>query len=378
MPGIKPQVDEELLKRLIETPAPSGFEKAFQDFWLSLVSPFADEGQAEIIDNLGNAVAVLNKGGYPRVMFVAHCDEVRMAVGSIMPLRDEPGAFIYLRDDESLDLSIVPSRAVYIITRQGKKIKGIIGRWSIHDAHIYFEQEEPQERKIHLYWIDIGAANVEQIKKRGIAVGDPVIFAEGYQKLNDHFYSGRNIDNRAGVYALIELLRELHCKRKKLKAEIVIVSSVQEENRDSMPVKLAAEKMKPHLGIVVDLTPSSDYPPFDYGERDQRGFIFCGNGPVLGRGPEVTDSLVEFFERIAKRHRINYVVEALSRSSGSMTEVNELQMANGGTPAALVSIPGRYLHSPHQVAAFRDLVATQKLLVNFALAVNEKTKFGYK
>ena len=89
--------DESLqfLERLVNTPSPSGHEARGQRVWLDYVKPFADE---TFSDAYGNTVAVLNKGGSPRLMLAAHADEISMAVNYI----DDQG-FIYVRKMGGMD-----------------------------------------------------------------------------------------------------------------------------------------------------------------------------------------------------------------------------------------------------------------------------------
>ncbi len=53
------------LKTLVNTPSPVGHETRGQRVWLDYAKQFADE---TFSDAYGNCVAVLNKGGGPRVM----------------------------------------------------------------------------------------------------------------------------------------------------------------------------------------------------------------------------------------------------------------------------------------------------------------------
>jgi endoglucanase len=61
----------QFLERLVNTPSPSGHEARGQRVWLDYVKPVADE---TFSDAYGNTVAVLNKGGSPRLMLAAHAD----------------------------------------------------------------------------------------------------------------------------------------------------------------------------------------------------------------------------------------------------------------------------------------------------------------
>ena len=68
------------LERLVNTPSPAGHETRGQRVWLDYVTPFADE---TFSDAYGNTVAVLNKGGSPRLMLAAHADEIALTVNYI-------------------------------------------------------------------------------------------------------------------------------------------------------------------------------------------------------------------------------------------------------------------------------------------------------
>ncbi|HSU56289.1 MAG TPA: M42 family peptidase, partial [Candidatus Dormibacteraeota bacterium] len=64
----------------MNTPSPVGHEVRGQRVWLDYVKAFAEE---TFSDAYGNCVAVLNKGGSPRLMMAGHADEIAMAVNYI-------------------------------------------------------------------------------------------------------------------------------------------------------------------------------------------------------------------------------------------------------------------------------------------------------
>src|SRR2546425_162838 len=68
------------LKKLLDTPGPSGFEAAPARVWREEVQGFADEGRA---DTHGNSIAVVNPKGGPRLMFAGHADETGLQVTHI-------------------------------------------------------------------------------------------------------------------------------------------------------------------------------------------------------------------------------------------------------------------------------------------------------
>ena len=65
----------EFLRTLVNTPSPVGHEVRGQRVWLDYVKAFAEE---TFSDTYGNCVAVLNKGGSPRLMLAAHADEIEI------------------------------------------------------------------------------------------------------------------------------------------------------------------------------------------------------------------------------------------------------------------------------------------------------------
>ena len=65
------------LKRLLDTPGPSGFETAPARVWREEVKTFADQLTADVH---GNSVAALNPNGAPRLMLAGHIDEIGLQV----------------------------------------------------------------------------------------------------------------------------------------------------------------------------------------------------------------------------------------------------------------------------------------------------------
>src|SRR5512136_1258389 len=155
--------DESLkfLETLINTPSPSGHEARGQRVWLNYVSPFAEE---TFSDAYGNAVAILNKGGSPRLMLAAHADEIGMAVNYI----DREG-FIYVRKLGGVDAAITKAQRVVIHARRGP-VKGVVGNVA---PHLMKDEAERKAPKIHELFIDIGAATKAQAEKL-VRIGDPI------------------------------------------------------------------------------------------------------------------------------------------------------------------------------------------------------------
>src|ERR1700738_4806185 len=76
------------LKRLLDAPAPSGFETAASRAWRAEAEQFAHKVS---VDVTGNSMAEVNPGGHPTIMLDGHIDEI----GVIVQYIDDDG-FIYI------------------------------------------------------------------------------------------------------------------------------------------------------------------------------------------------------------------------------------------------------------------------------------------
>ena len=115
----------EFLKELLTTASPSGYESANQKLWCAYARKYADEVRT---DAYGNAVAVLNPGGGPKIMLDGHLDEIGMMVKHI-----EDKGFIYFQRIGGVDPSLVRGKRVNIhAAKSGKVVRGVIGAMAIH------------------------------------------------------------------------------------------------------------------------------------------------------------------------------------------------------------------------------------------------------
>src|SRR5580693_6483804 len=149
------------LQHLANTPSPTGHEARGQRVWLDYATKFADTTYS---DAYGNCVAVLNKGGSPRIMLAAHADEIAMAVNYI----DSDG-FIYVRKMGGIDAAITKAQRIVIHTRDGP-VKGVVGNVAPHLTRSDKDRRVPEIQDL---FIDIGAASASEAEKL-VQIGDPI------------------------------------------------------------------------------------------------------------------------------------------------------------------------------------------------------------
>jgi putative aminopeptidase FrvX len=346
----------QFLQTLVNTPSPVGHETRGQRVWLDYAKQFAEE---TFSDAYGNCVAVLNKGGSPRLMLAGHADEIGLVVSYI----NEEG-FLYVRKMGGVDAAITKAQRVVIHSNNGP-VRGVVGNIA---PHLMKDEKEPKVPKIHDLFIDIGVANRKEAEKL-VQIGDPITLSDEFELLRNDLAVARAFDNRIGTFAVIETLRLLKESKAKLQAEVCAVSNVQEEV-GLLGARQIAYSLKPDVALVIDVTHATDYPTIS---KVQHGDVKVGSGPTLTHGGCNHPEVVARLEQIAKGKKIPLQHEAMSSTSG--TDTDAIFWTRGGIPSALISLPNRYMHSPVEVVSLKDLELIPALLAAFAASLKKGEEF---
>jgi endoglucanase len=344
------------LRTLVDTPSPTGHEGRGQRVWLDYVRPLADE---TFSDAYGNCVAVLNKGGSPRLMLAAHADEIALTVNYV----DSEG-FVYVRRLGGVDPAISKAQRVVVHTRQGP-VHGIVGNVAPHLSKLDRDRKLPE---VHELFIDLGVRS-RKAALQLVQIGDPITLAAGFELLRNDLAVGRALDNRIGTFAVAEALRLLRESRRRLRAEVCAVSNIMEEV-GLFGARQIAYSLKPDVALVVDVTHATDYPTVS---KPMHGDIAIGQGPTLTHGGCNHPEVVARLEAVARQKRIKLQHEAMSATSGTDTDV--IFWTRGGIPSGLVSLPNRYMHSPVELVSLKDLQQIPELLAAFALSLKSGEQF---
>ena len=344
------------LRTLVNTPSPVGHETRGQKVWMEYAKQYADETYS---DSYGNCVAVLNKGGSPRLMMSGHADEIAMAVSFI---NDE--GYIYVRKMGGVDAAITKAQRVTIHTRKGP-VKGVVGNVA---PHLMKDDKEPKPPKIHDLFLDIGVRSRKEAAEL-VKVGDPITLTDEFDLLRNDLAIARAFDNRIGTFAVVEALRLLKEGRKNLQAEVCAVSNVQEEV-GLLGARQIAYSLKPDVALVVDVTHATDYPNIN---KCQHGDVKIGGGPTVTHGGCNHPDVVARIEQLAKNKKIPLQHEAMSSTSG--TDTDAIFWTRGGIASALISLPNRYMHSPVELVSLKDLEMIPELLAAFAGSLKTGEEF---
>ena len=346
---------KKFLYRLLETASPSGFEGKIQKLVKSYMQPYAQEMR---VDLHGNLIVGINTKAPKRVMLAGHCDQIGFMVKHI----SEQG-FIYVDAVGGIDKGVLLGARVHIHTADGP-IPGVFGRKPIH-----MQGAEERQRvllDISKNWIDIGAKDRAEAAKL-IEIGDAVTFEPGVTELRNSLICSPGIDNRVGLFVVMEALRL--CARAKLNVALYSVSTVQEEI-GLRGARTAAYALDPEVGIAVDVTHASDNPGCEDSKAVQ---LKLGAGPVLSRGPNTNPVVEKRLVAAAKSAKVKYQISPDPTPFGN--DANAMQITRNGVATASVQIPQRYMHTQTEVCHLKDLEDAAKLLATFIKEIKPSTDF---
>lgn len=332
-------MNETFLTNLLSSISVSGYEEPVQEVVEAEMKNYADEIRR---DEMQNLTCVLNPDSDVRIMLSAHADEIGLMISNIR----EDGR-LQVIDRGGIVPATYPGRQVRIKTKNGE-VYGVV------EAYRSLFKDENLGTKQFL--IDIGAKDKEDALNY-VSLGDPIVPDTPIRKLANGKFTARALDDRLGVYIIMEALKrakELGCK-----VGIYAASTTGEETTKTGAYWTSA-RIQPTMAIVVDVTYTSDCSGMDPAEM---GTVCLGEGPVLCNSPIVVKALNEKMEECAKKAGISVQREAASRLS--YTDGDQIHFSNQGVPMVLVSIPLRYMHMPAEVADEKDVEGCVELIAQF-------------
>jgi len=343
------------LKRLLDTPAPSGFEGPAARVWRDEASTFAKVSS----DVAGNSIAEVNPGGSPTIMLDGHIDEI----GVIVQYIDDDG-FVYLSTIGGWDPQVLVGQRIRFLTRGGE-VLGAIGKKPIH---LLKASDREQASKMSDLWVDIGATNRAEAAGR-ISVGDPGVIDSRTVDFPNNRVVSRSIDDRVGAFVVLEALRRY--AQNPGAARVVAAATTQEEIAwHGGGALVCTNCVRPQVAIVVDVTFATDHPQI---EKKELGDHRIGSGPVLVRGSIISPVLFDLLRSTADRSGLAYTVHAAGRDTS--TNADAIHIAREGVATALVSVPNRYMHSPNEMVSLDDLDVTATLIAESCRQISTSLDF---
>jgi putative aminopeptidase FrvX len=339
-------VDGKLFETLVSTPGISGREERIREVVKKEMEGLVDEVR---IDRLGNLIG-MRKGSGSKVMLSAHMDSIGFLVRHI----DNDG-FLRLSPVGGFDPRTLVMQKVVVL---GKK--EYIGLVSPQEPPIHKQKKEDREKAPKLDDIFVDLMVPADEVKANVSIGDPISLYRA-PEVTDRAVTAPYLDDRLGVYCLIEALRAA-----KTTAEIHAVVSVQEEV-GVRGATTSAFDLEPDIGVALDVSIAGDLPGT---EGHQRGLV-QGEGVAVSVMDSMTISdsrLVKRFQELADEKGIKYQLDILL---GGGTDAGGIQLTKAGVPVITIGPPVRYVHTVNEMALISDIDCTVQLLSTFLESVHE-------
>jgi tetrahedral aminopeptidase len=251
-----------------------------------------------------------------------------------------------------VDVRLLPGSAVAVYPTGTGAPKILPGVVALPSAPLLPEEMREGPVPIANLFIDTGLLPGKVVEL--VRVGDLVSFTQPPVELSGETLAGHSLDNRASVAALTVCLEELQARPQAW--DVWAVASAQEEVGAKGAAGSAFE-LHPDMAIVVDVT-------FAKGPGASDWLTFpLGKGPTIAMGPNIHPALYKTMKELADRLEIPYALEYTPTQSG--TDAWATQVAAEGIPTLVVGIPLRYMHTPVEVVAIKDIQRAGRLLAEF-------------
>jgi putative aminopeptidase FrvX len=356
-------LDFELMKKLSHTPGVSGFEDKVALILRDELARYVDSVR---IDKMGNVIGTKHgkKKDAPKVMVLAHLDEVGLMVKYV-----EDNGFVRFEKVGDLIDYLFPGKNVLIHGERGP-VHGVVG---VVPAHLvgggtWGGAERLTSPAAKDQFIDVGARTRSEVEEMGIVVGSPVTWDTELRRIGNGYLTGKAMDDRALLYALIQTMRNL--SKEAHDVTIYAVGTVEEEP-GLRGATTTAYDLAPDAAIGLDITICGDVVGMDFKMAPLR----LDGGPAIKvmdtdvplTGLITHSRIRRLLVRCAKAREMPYQLEVFS--SGLTTDATAVAVSRSGVPTGVLSLPSRYAHTAVELISIRDLNDLIQLLTDALLGI---------
>jgi putative aminopeptidase FrvX len=326
---------EQVVSKLVETYGVSGMEAPVRDAVRTMLPAWA----RPTVDGAGNLWVVAGRGA-PKVVFIAHLDEIGFDVTAI-------------RDDGTLELR---PRGGFIPSLYEAQ-PALIHAGSAPIPAVFLPRDSigrTPTRNPGAIRADPGTGSRAATEALGIKIGMTLTMPKSYARLVGTRATGRSFDDRVGSAALLLALRRIDPSQ--LTHAVAFVWSTREEvGLDG--ARFVADSLKdgPAVVLAIDTFVSADSPL----ELPNFALAPIGRGPVaraVDNSSVTPTRLVDSLVSLARARGIPFQVGATNGGNDGST------FAAYGVPDAPMGWPLRYSHSPAEVIDLKDLVGLARMV----------------
>src|SRR5271156_3332588 len=342
---------QNILSRLVDTPAVSGYESELGKAIRTDLAAFHPA-----TDNMGNVTITMGAGS-PNRLIVTPVDEPGFVVSEIT-------ADGYLRVQRLPQFGLPPvfnelyaAQPVKIETADGKWIDGVVAGLSVHlqGAHL----NAPKAGDLENFYIDIGAGNASEVRKAGVDLLSPISINRRLMRLGETEFAGASVGDRFGAAALIETVKQLDPS--KIKGTLTVAFVVQQRTGarglQRILTETHADEMV-YVGRPLPGGPIPDMPTMRHAPRREPG-----SGVLIG--VEKTDGVLTSFGSELKQLADSAKITFASDYSANLLPNSYLAMPALPANWAHLAIATAWPDTPAEMIDSRDLENLTQLLSRY-------------
>ncbi len=335
------------LKELISAPGISGYESGVRPLVEKAWEPITDQLSVSKLGSLHGYQQGSGPEPRPSILVAVHMDAIGLMVNAIID------GFLRVTTIGGIDARVLPGQMVTVHGR--RDLPGMI---VATPARLLPPNAQNIAVPLEYLLVDVGLLPEEVAGL--VRVGDPISFAQPPFETGGETLVGHTLDNRASIAALTHCLEILRTRQHAW--DVWAVATVQEEVTYAGAFT-SAFQLHPSLAVSIDVTFGSD-------STSPSHLTFpMGKGPTLMWGPIVHPFLYKTIKRMAEQLEIPLSIEPAPRYSA--TDSDAMVLVAEGIPNLVIGIPLRYMHTPVEMVALKDITRAGRLAAEFIAQLDE-------
>lgn len=347
----------QLLREITDAPGVPGYERAVRQVIETHLA-----GLAEIQgDRLGSVIAKkVGSAPTPKVMLAGHMDEIGFMVTYIT----KEGYLKFQALGGWWDQVLLAQRVV-VHTTSGP-VPGVIGSKPPHMLG-------PDERKKMVekkdMFIDVGASSRQEAESFGIRPGDPVVPDSRFQTMkNPKLLMAKAWDDRVGCALFIDVIKAIGPDHPNT---IYGVGTVQEEV-GLRGATTSSNLVQPDVGFALEVDIAGDTPGI--GEHEAQAKLGHGPSLLIYDGSLIPN--LRLRDLVIETAHSESIPLQFNAMAGGGTDAGRMHITGGGTPAVVLGVPSRYIHSHTAIIHRDDYDQLVKLLIAVIKRLDATTVAG--
>ena len=336
------------LKELISAPGISGYESGVRPLIEKAWEPITDKMSLSRLGSLHGFQQGSGPEPRPSILVAAHMDAIGLMVNALID------GFIRVTSIGGIDTRVLPGQMVTVHGRQD--LPGMIVPTPARLLPSY-----AQDTVVPLEYLLVDVGLLPDEVAALVRVGDPISFAQPPIETAGETLVGHTLDDRAAIAALTHCLELIHNRPHIW--DVWAVATVQEEVTYGGGLT-SAFQLRPSLAVSIDVTFASSP-----GSPSHLSFPL-GKGITLEWGPNTHPVLYKALKELAERLEIPVSIEPIPTKSS--TDTYAMQVVAEGIPNVVIGIPLRYMHTPAEMVALKDITRAGRLVAEFISQLDEK------